>query len=289
MLRHRWNPSRARCVLHCVNVSSYVLGSDVSEIERLKTQAEVLAQPTLTLLQRAGVAPGARVLDLGAGPGDVSFQVAEIVGPGGSVVGVERDPAQIAVAEHRRKERGLTNVEFRLGDVRTFSDDELYDAVVCRLLLMHLPDAADVLRHQLQHLHPDGTLVAIDYDMGGARALPEVPTYSRLLQWISAGFQFAQADPFVGMRLPVILGQAGLTNVETLGLQAYWPPGDRQPTQYAAAVARTLQDAMVASGAVTTAELDIDTLEQRLWEAAESVNAVLCLPTLVGSWGRLPR
>ena len=43
-----------------------------------------------------------RVLGLGSGPGDVAFQVAEMIGPNGSVVGVEQDPAQIAVAMQRR-------------------------------------------------------------------------------------------------------------------------------------------------------------------------------------------
>lgn len=269
-----------------MDTSDYVLGSDVSEIARLQSQAALIAQPTMLLLQRGGISPGARVLDLGAGPGDVSFQVAEIVGLRGSVVGVERDPAQIAVAEQRRKVLGLANVDFRFADVRTFVDDEPYDAVVCRLLLMHLPDAADVLRHHLQNLRPGGTLLAIDYDLGGARAHPEVPIYSQLVQWVSAGFQFADADPFVGMRLPVILREVGLQDVETLGLQSYWPPGDRHATQYASAVARTLQDAMVASGVVTKAQLDVDTLEQRLAEATRSANAVVSLPTLIGSWGR---
>ena len=178
----------------------------------------------LVLLQRGGIRPGMRVLDLGTGPGDVAFQVAEMVGPGGYVVGVEQDPAQLTVAEQRREQMGVGNVAFRQGDARTFLDEEPFDAVVCRLLLMHLPDAVDVLRHHVRNLRPGGVFVAVDYDMGGARALPEVELYSRIRDWLKAGFEYAHANPSVGMRFPVIFEQAGLREVGTLGLQVYWPP-----------------------------------------------------------------
>ena len=154
--------------------SKYVLGSEDAEIERLQAQAAIIAEPTASLLVRGGIQPGMSVLDLGSGPGDVAFQVAEIVGPSGSVVGVEQDQAQIAVATRRRDHLGLSNVDFRQGDARTFVGAESFDAAVCRLLLMHLPDAAAVLAHQMQNLRPGGVFVAVDYDMRGVRALPEV-------------------------------------------------------------------------------------------------------------------
>ena len=94
-----------------MSTPEYVLGSDDAEIARLQTQAAIIAEPTALLLQRGGIRPGMRVLDLGSGPGDVAFQVAEMVGRDGYVVGVEKDPAQIAVAEARRERLGLTNVE----------------------------------------------------------------------------------------------------------------------------------------------------------------------------------
>src|SRR5690349_4753163 len=123
-----------------------------------------------------------RVLDLGSGPGDVTFQVARIVGPDGSVVGVERDPVQIAAAEIRLAESGMENIVFRQGDARAFTDGQPFDAVVCRLLLMHLPDVVDVLAHQMGNLRPGGLFIAVDYDQGGSRALPEVALYTRLHQ-----------------------------------------------------------------------------------------------------------
>ena len=72
-----------RGVNEYVTKPGYVLGSDDTEIARLQTQAEFLAEQTTLLLHRGGIRPGMRVLDLGTGPGDVAFQVAEMVGPDG--------------------------------------------------------------------------------------------------------------------------------------------------------------------------------------------------------------
>lgn len=167
-------------------------------------------------------------------------------------------------------------------------DDELFDAVVCRLLLMHLPDAADVLAHHVLNLRPGGVIIAVDYDIGGVRAHPEVELYSRVAQWVKAGFEHAQANPLLGIRLPVLFGQAGIVEVGALGLQAYWPPESRIGPAYAVGVVRALKSAIVASGIATEEELGLETLEQRLVEAVVSADAVCTPATVVGAWGRRP-
>jgi ubiquinone/menaquinone biosynthesis C-methylase UbiE len=272
-----------------VNIPAYVLGSDEAEIARLQTQANLLAEPTDALLRRAGLQEGMRVLDLGSGPGDVAFLVARIVGPEGSVVGVERDPVQIGASESRLAESGADNIVFRQGDARTFTDGQPFDAVVCRLLLMHLPDAVEVLAHHMANLRPGGLFVAVDYDQGGSRALPEVALYTRLHEWLRAGFQFAHADTFVGARFPVMFAQAGYTEVGTLGLQMYWSPDNSHAAAaYFVGLVRAMKTVIVESGAATESEIGLDTLEQRLADELQLANAVSTMPTVVGGWGRRP-
>ncbi|MGV9801374.1 class I SAM-dependent methyltransferase [Mycobacterium sp. NPDC003449] len=266
-----------------------MLGSGEVEIARLQSQAAFLAAPTALLLQRGGIRPGMRVLDLGSGPGDVSFQVAEMVGPDGFVVGVDSDPAQIAVAERRLSESDMRNIAFRLGDARTFTDEEPFDAIVCRLLLMHLPAAVDVLTHHKHNLHPGGLVVVIDYDGTGSRTLPEVALHARILKWLRAGFEHAHADVDIGMRLPALFAQAGLSDVEAIGIQPYWAPENRHAAAYLVSAVYAMKDAIVASGIATEEELGLHTLEQRLVDALTSANAVWTLPTVVGGWGRCAR
>jgi len=269
-----------------VTTPDYALGSTDAEIARLQRQAAVIAEPTAVLLQRGGIEPGMRVLDLGCGPGDVTFQLADMVGPQGSVLGLELDAAQLAVAHRRRDELGLTTVAFQQGDARTFVADEPFDAVVCRLLLMHLPDPVEVLSHHLRNLRPGGCFVAVDYDMSGARAYPDVPLYAQVGSWMQAGFRHVGAEPNVGMGFPETFGRAGLTDVGTLGFQLFFGPDERWAVGYVVDVVRSLKALLLASGVVTEQDMDLDTLEERLDAQIRERRAGWTMPTIVGGWGR---
>jgi predicted RNA methylase len=88
----------------------YALGHTSRELERLIEQARFFGQLTRNVLVEAGLSPGMRVLDVGCGPGDVSFLAASLVGPDGEVVGVDQSPAAIDVA--RGRAAGVPNVRF---------------------------------------------------------------------------------------------------------------------------------------------------------------------------------
>ena len=79
----------------------YALGYTNFEHERLIRQAARIAPYTERLFREAGIGPGQRVLDLGSGVGDVSMLLARIVGPSGTVVGIERDSYSIERANAR--------------------------------------------------------------------------------------------------------------------------------------------------------------------------------------------
>ena len=80
----------------------YTPGSE-SELERLQLQARCLEGLTRRLIRESGIRAGMRVLDLGSGPGDVAFLVAEAVGPSGSVVGVDREERSVDLARRRAR------------------------------------------------------------------------------------------------------------------------------------------------------------------------------------------
>ncbi len=80
----------------------YVLGRSEVESQRLIKQATFLRQSTERVFRKAGLSEGMHVLDLGCGAGDVSFLAADLVGPTGSVVGVDVDPGVLALAQAAR-------------------------------------------------------------------------------------------------------------------------------------------------------------------------------------------
>ncbi|HXW70306.1 MAG TPA: class I SAM-dependent methyltransferase [Methylocella sp.] len=110
----------------------YILGSSPAELGRLRLQAAILRPITERLLREAGVREGMRVLDLGCGPGDVSFLAAEMVGPSGWVIGIDQAPEAIASARDRAREKGIKNGDFEVTSIEAFSSLARFDAVVGR-------------------------------------------------------------------------------------------------------------------------------------------------------------
>ena len=204
----------------------YVLGSDAAEVARLELPGADDRAAHGRAAPAAGIREGMRVLDLGAGPGHVSLLLAEMVGPTGEVVGVEADERMLGHAEERRAAAGVGNVRYQHADARTFRDPEPFDAVTERLMLFHLADAVDVVRHHAAGLRPGGTFVAIDFDVGAARSEPHTELAATLVGWILAAFRAAGADPTIGTRLVPLLTAAGLAEVTGFGIQGYIAPGD---------------------------------------------------------------
>jgi SAM-dependent methyltransferase len=268
--------------------TAYVLGSDDAEIARLDAQAGSIAGATEALLRAAEIGGAMRVLDLGTGLGHVAFMVADLLDPGGSVLGVDQAERLLEVAERRRASAGVENIEFRQADARTFNASERFDAIVARLLLFHLPDREDVLRRQLDALRPGGTMVMVEFDIGAMRAEPEVALVEDVRRWIEAAFRAAGADPRIGTQAGQLLRRAGFADVSTLGVQAYFAPSDPTGPLLCAGVTRTLAPQIVAQGIADEAELGLDTLQERIAEQVAARDAVILPPAVVGAWGTRP-
>ena len=95
----------------------YLLGTTNREHERLMRQAPIFDPISERMFREAGISPGQRVLDIGAGLGDVSMVAARLVGPSGEVVGVDNDPGAITKAMQRVRKAGFRNIKFLESDV----------------------------------------------------------------------------------------------------------------------------------------------------------------------------
>src|ERR1700757_368546 len=88
----------------------YILGTTHEEVARLGLQHRVWRAVALDCWQRAGISIGSRVVDVGAGPGYAAIDLAEMVGPSGEVVAIERSARFVEVLKERCRARGLTNL-----------------------------------------------------------------------------------------------------------------------------------------------------------------------------------
>jgi SAM-dependent methyltransferase len=285
-----WRPRARSFVVDSVRSvereHTYVLGSDPQELVRLDHQAAWLEPATRLLLGAAGIGAGLRVLDLGTGLGHVARLAGQLVGPTGSVVGLDRAVQALAVARQRVEAAGERHVSFVEGDVGRWRGDERFDAVVGRLVLFHLADPVTAVRHHVESLAAGGLFVAIDFDLGGARAEPRVGLIGDALGWVVRAFRAGGASPMIGARLGPILEQAGLDDVKTFGVQGYLPPHDPAGPALVAGVVRSLADVITRHGIATVEELGLATLERRIADELRREQAVLLPPTVVGAWGR---
>ncbi len=267
--------------------TTYALGASDHEIERLDRQSASIESATRLLLRAAGIQPGMRVLDLGTGIGHVAMLIADLVGPEGSVVGIDNNQKLLDVAALRATAR--PQLRFIDGDVRHWRDDAPFDAIVGRLILFHMADPLGVLRHHAAALRPGGLLLALDFDLRASRAEPAVPLIGEVLGWVDAAFRHAGASPAIGTRLALLLAEAGLVDVQGFGVQGYLAPNDPRGPALLGGVVRTLAPQIVAAGVATHEQIGIGTLEARIADAVRSSASVVLPPALAGAWARLPR
>lgn len=134
----------------------------------LDAAARLAAGGKLLSYERMLLAPGAAVLDVGCGPGTDTIPLAQRVGEGGRVAGVDQDAAMVAEADRRAAAAGVGGrVEHRRADATSlpFAADA-FDAVRCERLFMHLQQPEQALAEMVRVARPGGRVVVMDTDWG---------------------------------------------------------------------------------------------------------------------------
>ena len=152
---------------------SYALGYSEREFRRLEFQDQFFRDLTEDVLRRAGIGQGMHVLDIGCGVGDVSLLAAELVGPSGSVLGIDRSDEAAKVAARRALNAGHRHSRFIATEIDDFSTDQHFDAIIGQLVLAYLPSPSATLRRLSAHLRPGGIVAFQEMALLLARSVPE--------------------------------------------------------------------------------------------------------------------
>ena len=150
-----------------------------------------------------------RVLDVGSGAGDVALLVAELIGPTGQIVGVDRSRSALAVARARANEWALNNLTFHEGDLSVMSFEQPFDAIVGRYVLMFQAEPTSVPRKLKSLLRADGMIMFHEVDYAGVRSFPPVPIYDRCCAWVIEEEGKRGADMHMGIKLYATFLAAG--------------------------------------------------------------------------------
>lgn len=189
----------------------YVLGTHDEEIERLGLQHLVWRPWMLAAWQRAGVSRGNRVLDVGAGPGFATADLAEVVGTGGEVLGLERSGRFVAAARRRCAARGLANArveEFDLMSDRIPATS--FDAAWCRWVACFVSSPQSLVAGIAQALKPGGVAVFHECgDYASWRLMPPRVEVDRFVEAVMASWRAAGGEPDIALTLPALLGNPG--------------------------------------------------------------------------------
>lgn len=225
----------------------YVLGTHDEEVARLGLQHRVWRPHVLDAFRRAGIGPGASVIDVGAGPGFASTDLAEIVGPSGNILAVERSRRFLDVLEDRARRLGLANIEALELDVAESGFGEgTADSSWCRWLLSFVSDPRRTVGHIAAALKPGGRAVFHEYaDYGAWRTLPPDPDVERFRSFVVQSWRDSGGEPDIALRLPGWLNEEGLEIVEMRPLIHVSRKGDfiwQWPASFMASGAKRLAE-----------------------------------------------
>jgi ubiquinone/menaquinone biosynthesis C-methylase UbiE len=112
--------------------------------------------------------PGDRVLEIGAGPGFVSFALADCVGPTGVVYALDRSAEALAHLERRQRERGIGHIQRIVADAATVQPDGVQaGSALITMVLHHADDPAEILRNVVRFVPPGAPVVIGEFHPDG--------------------------------------------------------------------------------------------------------------------------
>lgn len=189
------------------NEVTYTLDNTWEKARRRLTLLEEVFDPATTArLVELGVGPGRRCLELGAGGGSITRWLCDRVGPSGSVTAVDLEPRFLAADP-----RPNMIVE-RRDIIADGVPGAGYDLIHCRALLMHLPNADDLVVDLVGRLRPGGAILLEEGDLSPT-ATARSARYAEMWQRCTAAAATVGANFFWGAELPERLAAAGITDL----------------------------------------------------------------------------
>jgi SAM-dependent methyltransferase len=255
----------------------YFIRGGVKGRERLRILGRVMRPTTLSLFERVGICAGMSILDAGCGGGEVTLELARLTGPEGSVVGWDLDETKLELARRDAEEMGFGNVEYKLADIRQREARSEFDVVYTRFLLTHLRDPEEAVAKLSQAARPGGIVIIEDIDLGGIFCHPFSTAFQRFLDIYLEASQLNGGDPNIGLRLPGLLIDAGLENIQTNVVQ---PAGIVGEVKLLCAVTmESIADSVVADR--LAGEAEVERVIEGLYELAHDKRSFVSHPRVV--------
>ena len=255
---------------------SYTISEE--NLERQMLLAEALNPFTTPHLTALDVNRSGRWLDVGSGIGATTRMLTQFLESRGECVGLEQDPALIEVAQDQ--DWGEQRVTFRQGDAMDLPfDDNSFDFVFTRYLLVHLPDPLAALREMFRVAKPGALVFAQEPDLTFNCCYPSSPGYERIPEMWSALFP----DIEIGRKLVHLFRGVGDVPLEVradIGIEA---EGGNYRRLYALTF-EAIGQALVTAGHLDSKEFE--SLLDDFREVASDSSRVVISNPIISVWGQ---
>jgi SAM-dependent methyltransferase len=223
------------------------------ELSRLRALENIYDSATRRFLLTAGVRPGWRCLEVGAGAGSIANWLSETVEPAGHVLAVDVNTRFLSVAS-------ATNLDVCETDIRTASiEPASFDVAHTRFVLVHVPEWAEALAALFAAVTPGGWVALEEPDFSSARSHGGPSELRRAFdnvhQAVRATFEQRGMDAAFGARLPVLLQESGLEDLVVERDAAIVAGGSPLARMMATSTA-LLADKYIATGLATGEDIE---------------------------------
>jgi SAM-dependent methyltransferase len=262
----------------------YLLGYRDAEQDRLQQQALELADDSMWLFEQVGLSPGDSVVEIGCGPRGCLDLLAGLVGPTGKVVGVERSDDAVRRARQFVADQGLDNVEVRAADGRhTGLDRDAFDLVTSRLVLVNVPQPEELVAEAVAIAKPGGVVAYHEAVWPVHTYDPPLDAWDRLYDIMRAYADRNGIDLFIGSRVPRLLREHGVTDMQSNAITHLYPVGHGR-RMLAFDFVENLGGRFIDDGLVEADELDA--LKADLRCHLEDPDTFVISNLFIQAWGR---
>ena len=229
-----------------------------------------------------------RVLDLGCGAGDVSMLAAELIGPSGSVIGIDRSQEVLNVARERAQEAGLRQISFVRASIEEFSADEPFDLVIGRYILLHQSEPVIFLRNAARLVRPGGALAFHEVrPSSDTQSFPYVPLWDLTTKLARIALQSAVPNFHGADRLEKDFSEAGLPYPNLFCEKLVGGSADSPLYGLLAELLQILQPQLERMRIMTAESMALEGLESRLRDAVIEARSQIYGPAQVCAWALL--
>jgi len=261
----------------------YVLGTHGVERDRLPLQHALWLDEARQGWRAAGIGRGSSVLDMGCGPGHAMEALLALVGPAGTVAGLELSPefaaqARAGAASHARSDVRVHEFDLMSGPLPR-PLHAAFDAVWCRWVAMFVRDPAMLVRAAHDALRPGGCVVFHEYmDYGTYGLHPHGDRVREFVQHAMASYAAEGGDADVARRLPALLADAGMEVTSLRPIARVARPADPL-WHWSAGFVRTYSKRLLKVGRVD--EPWVRAVHDELDRAVRRLDSMIVAPTLL--------